>query len=161
MKRFIIGSCPTGSVELILSWRIEDNRTVHSHVTWIESQELQVNLEREHRNSFLCRTLSTSWGGDWYWAVVPSYQEAVIPLIERSVNPNPASCCWTVNKQEVTFSCEEGAQLLGLLGLLVVSVDSLRGKAWLEEGWEEMSAEGTMLESTSREPLPHKLLDPE
>ena len=50
----------------------------------------------------------------------------MITLIESSVNPNPASCCWTVNKQEVTFSCEEGAQLLGLL---VVSVDSLRGKA--------------------------------
>ena len=50
----------------------------------------------------------------------------MITLIERSVHPNPASCCWTMNKQEVTCSCEEGTQLLGLL---VVSVDSLRGKS--------------------------------
>ena len=50
----------------------------------------------------------------------------MITLIERSVNPNPASCCWTVNKQEETCSCEEGVQVLVLL---VVSVDSLRGEA--------------------------------
>ena len=50
----------------------------------------------------------------------------MITLIERSANPNPASCCWTVNKQQETRSCDEGVQLLMLL---VVSVDSLRGEA--------------------------------